>query len=696
MTPAARRWAHHIVIGLAGLWVLLIAVAFAMRLTFPLELEWMEDGALHQAQRIQQGKAVYTAPTTEWIPHLYTPLYPMVLAALGTVFPLGFVLGRVVSILAVASVVAGMWRLVGREGKPVAHKMVAIGLFFAGYVFSYRWLDVVRADALFLALTLWGLLLLREAWGNWRRAAMAGVLMALAFWTKQTTAVLIVSSGVAGLIVAPRQMWAYVTAIALVAGGGVLVGNVWTEGWLWTYIYELHQSHAFNHERFRSKTWGMFLHAAPFLVILVTGLIIRFVSPWLGKTQRLSSAANRALEARLLANRGFLFWGVIFAASMLVSALGYSTSWAEANAFIPGVCFGAVWIAVALPNRGPFELVGLGLVAAQMLFSLALEPRYRVVQKRGIGALLDSYRLQDPERTVPSAALRARTRSLREDIEDLNSRVSSGPKKLLALQRPWWPTLAGGEAHAGSMGFNDVPTREQSQLKKTIRGQLRNSQFDAVWFEGEPYRWLRRELARAYVVHRRLSGSARVLPMVGYMSDAGMDTPYKGAQLWLVRPKARVLPAGATIVADFEDGSLRGFSGSRGGFGRRPIRSIHFSHPAVGPIGGEFLLSSGAVAEGIAATGEIISPVFILPRAGGFVEMLAGYGGKAKDVSITIVETDGDRVHRVALESGEFSLQPHRWQVDERWAGVGVQLRLRDQGRRAVVFMDDLWLIPPS
>jgi hypothetical protein len=73
-------------------------------------------------------------------------------------------------------------------------------------------------------------------------------------------------------------------------------------------------------------------------------------------------------------------------AGLLVSALGYSTQWAEPNAFMPGVCFAAAALAVALPvGRG--EAVGLGLVAAQMVFALVLEPRYQPIQDRGAGWL---------------------------------------------------------------------------------------------------------------------------------------------------------------------------------------------------------------------------------------------------------------------------------------------------------------------
>jgi hypothetical protein len=151
----------------------------------------MEGGSLHQALRLQQGLAIYPEPSAEFVPFLYTPFYSAVLAGLGLVLPLGYSLGRVVSVVAAVAVGAGLWRLVGREGKPRAHQAAAVGMWCAGYVFTFRWYDVARADSLFLALLLWGLVLLRDARGDRRRAMVAGVLVALAFWTKQTAAVFI-------------------------------------------------------------------------------------------------------------------------------------------------------------------------------------------------------------------------------------------------------------------------------------------------------------------------------------------------------------------------------------------------------------------------------------------------------------------------------------------------------------------------
>ena len=82
------------VVGLTVFWITALAVAVALRIGFPLELEWMEGGSLQHAHWIQRGSAVYPPPSADFVPFLYTPLYAVVLAGLGSVLPLGFVLGR--------------------------------------------------------------------------------------------------------------------------------------------------------------------------------------------------------------------------------------------------------------------------------------------------------------------------------------------------------------------------------------------------------------------------------------------------------------------------------------------------------------------------------------------------------------------------------------------------------------------------
>jgi hypothetical protein len=689
-------WLRRTVIGLSLLWAIVLAIVFALRVGFPLELEWMEGGSLQQAYRVQQGLPVYGPPSPDFVPFLYPPLYPALLAALGFVFPLGYVLGRVVGILAVIATCIALWRIGRIEDKPVAHRALAVGLFASGYVFTFRWLDLARGDALFLALLLWGLLLLRESEGSWRRAVLAGTLVGLSFWTKQTAAVFVLASGIAGLLIAPRQIWAYAGTIAVIDGGGVLLGQWLTDGWLWTWIYEMHQLHAFNEERFRSKTWGMFAHAAPGLVLLSSVLLGAFIG--------LVIRRARQLRHIMHAIRGPLYWAVLAAAALLVSALGYSTQFAEPNAFIPGVCFGAAFLAVALPDsqassddlsgtpalRRGIEALGLVLISLQLVFALLVEPRYQPIQDRGLAGLRDSYTWQDPWRTIPRPEQREQAQALRREIESLDG------TRLLALHRPWWPILAGGPGHVGAMGITDVTPQQRAELEQSLRERVEAGEITAIWIEGTVPRWLERELSNSnWTVQHRRWGKRRVRPLSGWMSEAGMVTPWTGEQLLLVPAKTREPPEGARVLANFEDGTLDGFESVSGlAFGRRSVESFTRGLPPIGPHGGARLLSSAASGKQLAGIGEVRSPAFVLPE-GGALELLLGTSGR-HDAALRaeLIAADGRRA-ALKLPRTRFDLRRVHWLVPPEWAGAEVRLHLVDDDPRAALFADDVWIWAP-
>jgi hypothetical protein len=64
-------------------WVFVVlARVFLSRLSYPLDLEWMEGGILTHALRLARGQPLYAEPSVDFVSFLYTPLYPAVLGAL--------------------------------------------------------------------------------------------------------------------------------------------------------------------------------------------------------------------------------------------------------------------------------------------------------------------------------------------------------------------------------------------------------------------------------------------------------------------------------------------------------------------------------------------------------------------------------------------------------------------------------------
>jgi len=302
---------------------------FAGRLTFPLDLEWMEGGMLVHAQRLASGKALYVPPSLEFIPFLYTPLYPALLAVLGKVLPLGYLLGRVVSLLAFAASLALIALMVVR---PTRHRLLAatvavgaLAVIAASFEFTGAFYDLARADSLLLFLEVATLALAFEGNGL-RSAAGAGVAIALGFLTKQTGPVVGVGIGVGLLVASWRRALVYGVVAGVLMGLGLLYLVKSSHGWFWTYIFKLHQSHPFRPDTLHTTPPKLWDHTWPMLVALAL------------------ATAGLAREGLLRRTDAILAGAVV--GGIASGVLGFATMWAWPNAFIPAVVFPTLAAAV--------------------------------------------------------------------------------------------------------------------------------------------------------------------------------------------------------------------------------------------------------------------------------------------------------------------------------------------------------------
>jgi hypothetical protein len=192
MSPVSRgllRWLP--VVASVGLVALHVELWLA-RVGYAYDLEWMEGGVLAHAWRLQRGLPLFVDPSPDFVPFIYPPGYPALLAALGSVFGLGPALGRTVSLVGFAAAAAGAAFLVARTTSRDGHgpSPRAAGFAAAALVGTYQgvgaYYDLVRADSVFLALLLWSVALALEP-GRWT-AVSAGLLLAASFTMKHNAA----------------------------------------------------------------------------------------------------------------------------------------------------------------------------------------------------------------------------------------------------------------------------------------------------------------------------------------------------------------------------------------------------------------------------------------------------------------------------------------------------------------------------
>jgi hypothetical protein len=232
-----RQWAQWAprAAALAGLVAIGAYVSVAvLRLSYPFALEQLEGNSLVQVHRILAGQALYPAPSVEYVPDGYPPLYFYVSAAAARVLGASYLTLRLVSLASSLACFALLGRLVQRETGSIAAGTGAAGLFAATYFVTGEWFDVGRVDSLFLALSVGALYAVRRMRGT-PGAIAAGTLLAAAALTKQTgLAELVAVPGV--LLFGPRRGLARIAGLTAVAvvGLGTLLLRMASGGW-YTY-----------------------------------------------------------------------------------------------------------------------------------------------------------------------------------------------------------------------------------------------------------------------------------------------------------------------------------------------------------------------------------------------------------------------------------------------------------------------------
>ena len=186
-----------------GLCVVLAVVHVAAYLTLslqriahPFELEWMESGSLEHVLRVLRGEPLYPAPSIEFVPFPYPPLYYWVSA--GVVWLVGpeLLSLRIVSWLSSLATAGVVFQYARRETGSLVWAVIGAGTFLATWRASGLYLDVARLDSLFTFLLLLGVYALRFWHDSTGRLAAAAIALACVM-TKQT----------GGAVFAPLALW---------------------------------------------------------------------------------------------------------------------------------------------------------------------------------------------------------------------------------------------------------------------------------------------------------------------------------------------------------------------------------------------------------------------------------------------------------------------------------------------------------
>jgi hypothetical protein len=466
---AVARFVLWLLLALPALYqIALLVTAVAGRVGYPYDLEWMEGGMLHHALRIRLGLGIYVPPSADFIPYLYTPLYPTLLALFGGPSGPSYLLGRAVSITGLVGIAGtALASLLGVARRPLGAALAgtafALGLFAACYPFVEGWYDLVRADTLFLFMVTAGI----AGLPTWARTddgivghgkiAAGAALMALAFFCKQTGIFYVAFGGLIVLAANWRRAPTYLAMAGALGLGGSWALSRATRGWFWIYVSEIHRAHDFNMPRFYASFRHILWHFPQASAVIAATLVLVAITAW-----------RRGLPP---AARPFLLWTSAYAVSTVVGAIGWGTEFAHFNAYMPALLHGALAAGAALPAAH---------ACARALWS----PR------RGAGAVAT---VLAAAAAVPLAITCALTRWQPSNFIPTDGDVAAGDRLIRRIRaiegevwipsHPWYATLAGKTPHVHRMGIKDVTARRTDAVDELVEGlgeALRRHRFAAI------------------------------------------------------------------------------------------------------------------------------------------------------------------------------------------------------------------------
>ena len=349
------------------------------RMGYAYELDWMEGGMLQIVHRIASGDPIYVAPSLEYVPLIYTPLFFQFAQIISTTVGENFLALRLTAFISSAACFAGIsWNVFLRTQSKI-WAFIAGGMFAACYDLGGSWFDLGRVDMLFLALLLWGVTWL-EFKPSLAGQAAGSALLILAFMAKQS--MLLAAAPLILVCVfffrGPKRWVFPVTWLAAVAVYWLLMHRQ-TDGWFTYYIYTAPKSHEVIWTTLYTFWNFDLLTQAPALLL-----------SWLLTLYATLKFPDKSLTVWIWALSA-AFLGVALSSRMHTGAF--------ANVLLPAyawmcICFG--WVAHALAHKPGFPGIPRSprvvasvftVILALQIYKMAYDPRPKIPSAEDLRAV---------------------------------------------------------------------------------------------------------------------------------------------------------------------------------------------------------------------------------------------------------------------------------------------------------------------
>lgn len=453
------------------------------RFTYPADLEWMEGGVMTHIIEIGAGNSLYREPSVDFIPFAYTPFYYYVSYAFSIAFKLSYQIPRAISLLSIVGTGLITSAIIVRVLKPLRFAIpfailagtVVIFLILLDFFFTGTFLDLARVDAFFLFLLFGGLGVLIEG-RSIKSTIFSGLLLSLAFWTKQTAFFFIITAGLWLFFTDLKRFITLVITVGIAAGIVAIIYNIQTDGWLWFYIREIHKTHSFNSKLFWPDTAALLIsrHAVMMLIIISSILYFYF--------------SLRTVPDKLC------FWGLMLLTAFFTSQTGMATQWAHTNALIPG----------------SFFIVFVGLFSGILVLKSVFDEKHQL--KRSIVALLITVLF-----CIHYFHVKPTSKEFQKHKPTVSDHIAASqlflrlkkhkPDRVFIPYHPFLSWQLTGKHHFHMHALNDIRASGK-KVPETIKASLSSGFFDMVIHDRKGHIYYRQlpGLETGYRFSGRLSG----------------------------------------------------------------------------------------------------------------------------------------------------------------------------------------------
>ncbi|MBD3233300.1 MAG: hypothetical protein GF315_06205 [candidate division Zixibacteria bacterium] len=274
----AHNWEDKLksasIIAGAGFIVTYLILA-VIRMNYPFELEWIEGAIVDSCRWILAGNQLYVAPSIDFVPLNYPPLYFYVSALVMKLIGEGFLAPRLVSIISSIGCMLLIYGMVKRETKNTTAAFLAAAFFAAAYKLCETWYDIAKSDSFHLFLMLAAVYTVRIFKNHWK-AIMPSIFLCLAFHTKQSTIFLIAAIAVYFLFYERRFFISYIISIIVLLSGTFLYLYQISDGWYYYYVYMIPQNHLRSDSNYIFFWTKYFLpYLSPILILLIAYSVLR-------------------------------------------------------------------------------------------------------------------------------------------------------------------------------------------------------------------------------------------------------------------------------------------------------------------------------------------------------------------------------------------------------------------------------------